>query len=453
MATLPIPQRSRAVLIGTSDFRQADRFSPLPSVRNNLFDLVSALTSADTGILGWEQCIVVDTPDSVSSFMERLRGAVNQAEDLLIVYYAGHGVRHDTKDELYLTVRHTDRDGLAGSAVPFEFVREVLADSPARVKLLILDCCYSGTALGAMSGSGINSRDIAIAGTSVITSTSRNQVSHAPPGERNTAFTGELIALLKRGTSIPGAPLTIRTLYRSLLAAMANRGLPEPKFKSTDTSADLLLRREPQPESDTTPRQPPAADPPPTTHGLPPEETVIRGRAEESDSARRSEPVNAVRVASGLLLIPLWLGVLSGVSGFVGGVVGYFLGTPPPGKTAGDDMNTAIAMLLFGSLCSVVLRWPVASLRAGRRNLTVREAVEVVLMRPLRRLPVAVSVVLLMISLAMSATVFTMPKSTGTSISALSTDVSGTLILLGVSAVFALSIRQRRKHVARTAVP
>ncbi|WP_170211861.1 caspase family protein [Saccharothrix australiensis] len=451
------------MLIGTSDFRQTDRFPPLPAVRNNLFDLVSALTAADTGILGWEQCVVVDTPDSVSSFMERLRGAVSQAEDLLLVYYAGHGVRHDTRDELYLTVRHTDRDGLAGSAVPFEFVREVLADSPARVKLLILDCCYSGTVLGAMSGGGINARDIAIAGTSVITSAPRNQVSHAPPGARNTAFTEELIGLLRRGTSIAGSPLTIRTLYRSLLAAMSNRGLPEPKFKSTDTSADLLLRKEPRSDPAAAPPgpKPPAPEPPPTAHAVPPEDAAAHERAAGTgdqptgrmSAARSTESVDAARVASGLLLIPLWLGVFMGVSGFVGGVIGSIFGTPPLGRTAVDDLSTAIAMLLFGGLWSVVLRWPMAAWRAGRRRLTLRDAVEVVLARPLRRLPVAVSVTMLMISLAFTATVFIVPGShPPTAISALSTTVSGTLLLLEVSAVFVLSIRLRKKHLAHAAV-
>ncbi len=473
MAVLPDTSRSRAVLIGTSDFRQTDQFPPLPAVRNNLVDLVSVLTAADTGILGWEQCVVIDTPDSVSSFMERLRKEVHRAEDLLIVYYAGHGVRHDTRDELYLTVRHTDRDGLAGSAVPFGFVREVLADSPARVKLLILDCCYSGTALGAMSGGGIGVRDIEIAGTSVITSSPRNQVSHAPPGARNTAFTSELITLLGRGVSPSGTPLTISTLYRSLLAATATRGLPEPKFKSTDTSADLLLRKEPQPEP--APASPSAMPFPvaPTERPEVPEPAAVRVDAPRAfhSAGETTGPVagraavarrgielpgfakGVSRVVSGLLLIPLWLGVISGASAMIGGVAGFLFGEPRPGKTAAYDLNIGFSVLLVGVLCAVVLRWPVANWRAGRWPLTNREAVEVVLLRPLRRIPVFLSVTMLLFSSVMVIAALTVSSTvpTTTSGSAVATDVSGTCILLGVSAMLALSIHHRRKHLTRVA--
>src|ERR1051325_2496334 len=142
MAATPERRLSRAVLIGTGDFQLTDQWPALPAVRNNLTDLANALTSPDTGILGWEQVTVIDTPDSVASFMDRLRRGVSQAEDLLVVYYAGHGIRHDVEDDkLYLTVRQTDREGLNGTAVPFDYVRDAIRQSPARNKLLILDCC------------------------------------------------------------------------------------------------------------------------------------------------------------------------------------------------------------------------------------------------------------------------------------------------------------------------
>ncbi|MEV0675154.1 caspase family protein [Actinosynnema sp. NPDC050436] len=465
MAILPDAARSRAVLIGTSDFRRADQFPALPAVRNNLLDLVSALSAADTGILGWQQCVVIDSPDSVSSFMERLRQSVNQAEDLLIVYYAGHGVRHDTRDELYLTVRHTDRDGLAGSAVPFDFVREVLADSPARVKLLILDCCYSGTALGAMSGNGIGTRDIKIAGTSVITSSPMNAVSHAPPGARNTAFTSELITLLHRGTSLPGSPLTVSALYRSLRAVAAVRGLPEPKFKCTDTSADILLRKEmptaPAPTAPTSPTAPavPPAElrPDPGPPVVPGSSSVLLGPPAASAVAPRRGELSgftrkASRVVSGVLLIPLWLGVVCGVSAVVGGVLGFLFGDPPAGKAASYDLGMGFAVLLLGLFCAVVLRWPIAHLRAGRWPLTHEQALDVVLFRPLVRIPVFLSVIALLILLG-TATAMVAGSSSApaaTSGSAVATTVSSTGILFGLAALFVLSIRNRRRAMGES---
>ncbi|GAA3837575.1 hypothetical protein GCM10022243_00090 [Saccharothrix violaceirubra] len=484
MTSLPDRTHSRAVLIGTSDFKRADHFPPLPAVRNNLFDLMCALTAADTGILGWQQCVLVDTPDTVSSFMERLRKTAHQAEDLLVVYYAGHGVRHDVRDELYLTVRDSDRDGLAGTAVPFDFVREVLADSPARVKLLILDCCYSGTALGAMSAGGIGARDIAVAGTTVITSSAPNRVSLASEGHRNTAFTSELIDILTRGASLASAPLTINTLYRSLLAATANHGIPEPRFKSTGTSADLLLRgdRPPVPEpvavpvAAATPAQVPPAPvanapiptavvPPPAPVAWPenprpleyrPMSPLFAGAAVGPPSVPPVRPAPSARgaasgvsrVVSGLLLIPLWLGVIFGVAGTLAGVVGFLFGTPPPGKTTAGDLAGGAASLMIGVCCAVLLRWPVARWRAGRSPVPARLALRVVLLRPLSRIPPAVSVIVLAMTAPTTVAMAvgrwtTSPTSSG---SALGSAVFGTGIMLLVSVLFALSIRCRRKR-------
>jgi hypothetical protein len=242
-STAPQPALSRAVLVGTSDYERQDRLPNLPAVSNNLVDLRQALTRPDTGVLARDACVVVDSPDSAASFMSRLSREASKAEDLLLVYYAGHGLRHETRDLLYLGVRGTDPDNLAASAVSYEDVREVVERSPARVKLVILDCCYSGLAIGTMSGDVVDTREIRISGTSVITSVPRNKRALSPPGERHTVFTGELIHLLENGHRLPGQSLTVRTLYGALHAAMSRREMPKPKLASFDSGIDLLLSR------------------------------------------------------------------------------------------------------------------------------------------------------------------------------------------------------------------
>lgn len=63
------------------------------------------MTAPDTGILTRQRCTTIDTPDTPDSFLDRLHTVADQAQDLLVVYYAGHGILHETKDDvLYLTV-------------------------------------------------------------------------------------------------------------------------------------------------------------------------------------------------------------------------------------------------------------------------------------------------------------------------------------------------------------
>jgi hypothetical protein len=178
--------------------------------------------------------------------IRRLRGAANEAEDVLLVYYAGHGLLGWNGD-LHLAVGETNPDQVAGTAVPFEWVKQTIEESPARTRILILDCCFSGRAVGAMSGDDAALMQIDVRGAFVLTSTTANRVSHAVPGERNTAFTAELVQILSRGVESPYATLRLRDVYRPLKAALARRGLPEPKVDMRDASGDLVLRR-PRPQ-------------------------------------------------------------------------------------------------------------------------------------------------------------------------------------------------------------
>jgi Caspase domain len=239
MNRFPDPQRSKVVLIGTSDYEYRNKLSPLPSIRNNLVGLEDAFTNSSTGVFVSENCTVADSPDSPKTMMQRLNRAAREAEDVFVAYYAGHGLL-GWGSKLYLSVRETDPEQLGGTAVPFEWVRDSLRESSADIRILILDCCFSGRAIGAMSSDSAALEQIKIAGTTILTSTTANDISHSIPGERYTAFTGELITLLTRPSD---GVLTLHDLYRPLSAAMARRGLPSPKNSIGDSSGDIILRR------------------------------------------------------------------------------------------------------------------------------------------------------------------------------------------------------------------
>lgn len=84
--TLPDPARSRVVLIGASRF--TDRELPdLPAVRNNLDESAVCLR-------GIGRCMVVADPESPVALVDPVHDAAAEAEDTLIVYYAGHGLVH-----------------------------------------------------------------------------------------------------------------------------------------------------------------------------------------------------------------------------------------------------------------------------------------------------------------------------------------------------------------------
>src|SRR5213593_3326478 len=152
MSRYPNRDTSRLVLIGTSTFEHPDKLANLPGVRGNLSDLERVLTDPVRGVFDPAHTDVVDTPDSPGGLMDRLYAAAEQAEDVLMVYYAGHGTL-DRHGELHLAVRQTDPalHKVRVTAVPFTAIRQVIEDSPARIRVVVLDCCFSGKAAGAMS--------------------------------------------------------------------------------------------------------------------------------------------------------------------------------------------------------------------------------------------------------------------------------------------------------------
>src|SRR5450759_1417313 len=185
MATYPDRERSRMVLIGVSDYEQHGSLCGLPAVHNNLTALEAILTDPIHGVFTNDHCLVVDSPDSPRSLMRRLTRGANEAEDVLLVYYAGHGLL-DLAGDLHLTVRETDPDQLAGTAGPYECIRQVLSNSPALTRILILDCCFSGRAVGAMSSDSAALNQIEVGGTYILASTTANRISVSIPGEKYT---------------------------------------------------------------------------------------------------------------------------------------------------------------------------------------------------------------------------------------------------------------------------
>ncbi|GAA2781774.1 caspase, EACC1-associated type [Saccharopolyspora taberi] len=235
---LPDGARSRAFLFGTSRFDD-DELHDLPQVGNNLTDLSGAL--ADSWGLAPEHCTVLPDPADVKALGKRLTAVAAEAEDVLLVYYAGHGLL-DERSELFLSLPHTERDFLEWSGLPFAQLRGVLANSTARNRVLVLDCCFSGRAIEAMSDPvSVVTGQVEISGGFTLTSSAANETSVARVGARNTEFTGELLTLLDHGVADEPRLLSLDAVYRNLRRALKVRGLPEPQRRGTSTVERLAL--------------------------------------------------------------------------------------------------------------------------------------------------------------------------------------------------------------------
>ncbi|MGW0903309.1 caspase, EACC1-associated type [Streptomyces sp. NPDC002853] len=237
---LPDPRGSRAVLIGTSRYDSAT-LPDLLAVRNNLEVLQGVLASDSYGGFPVQRCTVVQDSAEPRAVCATIREAAMTATDTLLVYFSGHGVL-GADLSLHLALTGTDEDDLRWTSIPFEAIREIFEMSPCPNKVLILDCCNSGQVLDSLMGAHATGHDkLNIRGTYILTSSSRDLPSYAPVGERYTAFSGELIGLLRRGLPGRAELLTLSDLYGPLTKALKEQGYPEPRQQSSDGHAWLAL--------------------------------------------------------------------------------------------------------------------------------------------------------------------------------------------------------------------
>ncbi|MEU6419768.1 caspase family protein [Streptomyces spiralis] len=238
MSHFPDPVRSRAVLIGVTHFPESPELADLPAVRENVASLWRRLTHTATGVFRPEYCEVADPAGTTADIGRAIGKAAAEASDVLLIYYAGHGLVDD-RGRLYLATNATRADAPKYSALGVDLLREDLGGSAAAARVLILDCCFSGRAIEVMTGEeGLVDGQLSIAGTYTMTSSSANAPSYALAGERHTAFTGALLAALDSPQ-----PLTLDEVYRRVAADLQSRGLPRPRQRATDTAAGLSLAR------------------------------------------------------------------------------------------------------------------------------------------------------------------------------------------------------------------
>ncbi|MET7426446.1 DNA translocase FtsK [Dactylosporangium sp. NPDC005555] len=241
---LPDRARSSALLIGTSAYSAAN-LPDLPAVRNNLQGLAAALTDPTHGSVSADKCRIIDQPANPMTIPKALSELARDADDTLIVYYAGHGILGRSTGELFLALPDSDPEYPAFSALRYDDLRNLMVadgDVHARNRVVILDCCYSGRAIASMSDTQVGGL-VDIEGTYVLTATARTRQALAPAGARYTAFSGALIELLRDGIADGPELLSLTTIYQQLSTVQRRRSLPAPEQSNFRTVAQLALAR------------------------------------------------------------------------------------------------------------------------------------------------------------------------------------------------------------------
>lgn len=253
MVDVTDPALAQVVLIGVSAYRQ---LAELPAARRNVTDLRDLLQHEDLWGVPADNCHVLLDPESPAEVSRAIRRAAAAAggDGMLLVYFAGHGLVDADDDNLILGLPGCDPEVPYERGVPYDWIRRAVADTRARRRVVILDCCYSGRAGSELGGDGSGTDAVAdkaeTEGTCLLVSAPANRPAMAPRGEVHTAFTGELIRLLRDGLRPPppeATPptLTVHTVWRTVRRAMLRRGFERPELRARDSGAEIPLVHNP----------------------------------------------------------------------------------------------------------------------------------------------------------------------------------------------------------------
>jgi hypothetical protein len=195
-----------ALIIATSDYQDAG-LARLVAPGLDAHDFAGALQAPHIGAFDSVQMLVNESEPASRRAIARFF-AGRKPDDLLLLYFSGHGVRDD-HGQLYLAVSDTDRGLLSATAIPANFINEQMNASRSRRQVLILDCCNSGAFAQGSKGAAGASMGIATAfegtgyGRVVLTATDATQYAWEGDEARgeaaNSVFTHFLVRGLETG--------------------------------------------------------------------------------------------------------------------------------------------------------------------------------------------------------------------------------------------------------------
>ncbi|WP_086847555.1 caspase family protein [Amycolatopsis kentuckyensis] len=276
------PEGAKAILIGSAEYDDP-ALQDIVQARANVTDLADILTDPELGGFRPANVRTMVNPRHKDDAGLEIARWCRTATDTLVVYYVGHGLV-DVDGELLLATSDTFEAEKEHHSLRVDLLRRAVRDSDAKVKIFIVDCCYSGRAFGkpmADETSGVLDQ-IETTGTCGLASAPRHLASLFVEGERHTVFSGELIAVLRDGLPGVGPVLPLFTIYQHLRRRMRDRDHPEPKIMHSDSISEFALVRnrahhpveEPAPRAETgpvtsAPPEPPRSEPlQPLLHAL-----------------------------------------------------------------------------------------------------------------------------------------------------------------------------------------
>lgn len=238
--TLALTRKSRVILIGVPE---AGPLEPIPHAARSVWKLRQLLTNNDIVGLLDEQVVQLPLPEreDIGLVLQDIRAICKEARDCLVFYYCGHGLYGDEQSPLYLTLKDSTDDDKQVNALKISDIQSQIAQSPAKTRVMILDCCYSGAAFeGGMSDASDIKPAIRLSGTYGMASVPTNDKARFITGDEYPLFSGQLIRTLEYGIKDAAEILSIDDVFEHVREEISARKDVAVPVKEVRDSADKM---------------------------------------------------------------------------------------------------------------------------------------------------------------------------------------------------------------------
>ena len=252
-------EKKYALLIASSEYDDP-YFRRLEAPAQDVDAISRVLRDPAMGAFSDVKILLNEPRDKASLSIEQFFANRN-TEDLLLLYFSGHGIK-DEEGRLYVATKNTQHNFLVSTALPAYQVNDLIRGSLSRRKILVLDCCYSGAFSKAYLAKGEATVGVMEEfkqgqgqGRGLVTLTASDAFQYSFEGDAvktggaYSVFTRALVEGIETGKADEDGDqlISLDELYLYAYERVRSENPHQSPHKSGDVEGDIIVARNPQP--------------------------------------------------------------------------------------------------------------------------------------------------------------------------------------------------------------